>query len=504
MGRCSWLDDGTRNDRSLALAKAAIQHERQPLMLPPENSFQRDDAIPGSDGPENTVVESKAQLVEYLESGCKPPGSFRLGAEQERFVLQTSDYSPAGYDGPKPGIKALLSRLQDFGWNPVYENGQPVALYRDGGSITIEPGGQIELSGAPWPHVHQIYEETRVYNAELGKSGESLGLSFLSLGHQPKHSPEELPWMPKQRYRIMRDWMPRRGALGLRMMQATCSIQVNLDFSCESEMVKQFRVALALQPVVAALFANSPFDRGQFSGCLSFRSKIWSDTDPDRCGSLPFVFEEDMSFERYTDYVLDVPMYFVVRDGQCIDAGGLSFRDFLAGKMSLLPGQQPRLSDWMNHLSTVFPQVRLKKYLEIRGADAGDAISRVPALAALWAGILYDSQSLDAAWERIGSWSRAERDALETGVTRQGFNTPFRGGKVQDIALWMLDLSREGLTRRNYRNQQNQDEGCYLEPLQHVAQTGQTFAEELLRRFESEWHGDIDLALQAMCEESLS
>jgi len=477
---------------------------KQPLMSPPETIAQQEDAMPTFDDVENTVVESKAQLVEYLESGCRPPESFRLGAEQERFVFQTSDYSPAAYDGPKPGIKALLSSLQDFGWNPVNENGQPVALYRDNGSITIEPGGQIELSGVPWTHVHQIFEETQNYNAELGRLQETLGLSFLSLGHQPKHSQEELPWMPKQRYRIMRDWMPRRGALGLKMMQATCSIQVNLDFSCESEMVKQFRVALALQPVAAALFANSPFDRGQFSGCLSFRSKIWGNTDPDRCGSPPFVFEEGMGFERYTDYVLDVPMYFVVRDGQYIEARGLSFREFLAGRLSVLPGQQPVLKDWMNHLSTVFPQVRLKRHLEMRGADAGDAISRVPALAALWAGILYDGQSLDAAWERIGSWSREELETLETGVARKGFHTPFRRGKVQDLALWMLELSRAGLTRRDYRNRQECDESCYLDPLHDAAQAGQTFAEELLQRFECEWLGDIDLAIQAMCGETSS
>jgi glutamate--cysteine ligase len=255
---------------------------------------------------------------------------------------------------------------------------------------------------------------------------------------------------------------------------------------------------------VTALFANSPFARGKPNGYLSYRSHIWSETDHDRCGSLPFVFEEGMGFERYTDYVLDVPMYFVIRDGVYIDATGLSFRDFLAGRLSVLPGQRPVLNDWVNHLSTVFPHVRLKKIMEVRGADAGDSKARVAALTALWTGLLYDTESLDAAWERAGTWTPEEHRALDIDVAKYGFDTPFRGGTVRDLCLWILDLSRQGLQRRDQRNQQGQDESCYLAPLQRVAQAGQTFAEQLLQRFEHEWDRDIDIAVGALCEESLS
>jgi glutamate--cysteine ligase len=390
------------------------------------------------------------------------------------------------------------------GWESINENGLPIALRQGDRSITLEPGGQLELSGAPLDSVHQTAEETRAYQRQLSTLSSELGLRFLALGHQPKWSRNELPWMPKQRYRIMRAYMSGRGSLGLDMMQSTCAMQVNVDFSGEADMVKKFRVALALQPLVTALFANSPFARGRPSGYLSYRSHIWSETDDDRCGSLPFVFEEGMGFERYTDYVLDVPMYFVIRDGVYIDASGLSFRDFLAGQLPVLPGERPFLADWSTHLSTVFPHVRLKKILEVRGADAGESKARVAALTALWTGLLYDTESLDAAWERAGTWTPEEHHALDIDVAKYGFGTPFRGGTVQDLCLWILDLSRQGLQRRDQRNQQGQDESCYLAPLQEVAQTGQTFAEQLLHRFEHEWDHDIDIAVRAMCEETSS
>lgn len=460
--------------------------------------------VPPAERDDDPVIESKRQLVEYLEFGCKPHESFRLGAEQEQFVYHTREYSPAVYDGPNPGIRSLLESLQQFGWQPITENELPVALQRGFATVTLEPGGQIELSGAPLSDAHQTLAETRAFHTELRSVSQNLGLSFLALGHQPRHPPEQLPWMPKQRYRIMRAWMRQHGALGLDMMQATCSIQVTVDFSSEADMVKKFRVALALQPVVTALFANSPFVRGQLSGYVSYRSKVWGNTDSQRCGSLPFVFEQGMGFERYTDYVLDVPMYFVCRDGEYLDASGLSFRDFLHGRLPVLPGQQPLLSDWVSHLTTVFPNVRLKRYLEMRGADAGDAMSRVPALAALWAGILYDSQSLDAAWERVSNWTFAERQDLERGVAKRGFNTPFRRGTARDLALWLLDLSRQGLGRRNVRNQHGQDEGCFLQPLQDAAQLGGTFAEQLVRRYDSQWQRDMRVGLPAMCQETLS
>ncbi|QDT68777.1 Glutamate--cysteine ligase GshA [Planctomycetes bacterium MalM25] len=450
---------------------------------------------------ESIPVESKAQLVEYLESGCKAPELFALGTEQEQFVYHASDFRPAAYDGPEPGIKALLESMSSFGWQPIEERGLPIAAVKKNRTITLEPGGQIELSGAALGDAHQTFQETKAYHRELEILADQLGLRFLALGHQPKHTRKELPWMPKQRYRIMRDYMPKYGSLGLDMMQSTCALQVTADFADEADMVKKYRVALALQPVATALFANSPFAEGKFSGYLSNRSFVWSDTDPGRCGSLPFVFETGMGFERYTDYALDVPMYFVCRDGKYIDASGLSFCDFLAGQLAVLPGQRPMLSDWEDHLTTVFPQVRLKHFLEMRGADAGP-ISRVAALPALWAGLLYDAQSLDAAWERIGTWTPEERYALEREVAKHGFRTPFRNGTVQELALWILELARQGLQRRGYRNQYGQDESCYLEPLQEAAQSGQTFGEALLRRFQGQWMETMNTALPAMCEET--
>ncbi len=471
-------------------------------MQHPDVTLQRLN-MPGSrdgDG-EINPVENKFQLVEYLQSGCKAPELFALGTEQEQFVYIDSDFRPAAYDGPSPSIKTLLEGLLRFGWKPIEERGLPIGARRDGCSVTLEPGGQFELSGAPLGDAHQTFQESQAYHQELETLGKELGLRFLALGHQPKHPRQDLPWMPKERYRIMRRYMPKVGARGLDMMQSTCALQVTMDFSDEADMVKKFRVALALQPLATALFANSPFAAGKPCGYLSYRSDIWRDTDPRRCGSLPFVFETGMGFERYTDYVLDAPMYFVHRDGQYIDASGLSFRDFLAGELAVLPGQLPLISDWENHLTTVFPQVRLKRFLEMRGADAGP-VSRVAALPALWAGVLYDTQSLGAAWERVQKWTTDERHNLERGVAEHGFQMKFRDGTVQELALWMLDLAKQGLRRRGCLNANGQDESCYLEPLTVAAQAGQTFSELLLHRFQHQWMGDMDIALPAMCEET--
>ena len=447
------------------------------------------------------VIDNKAQLVDYLAAGCKTPEHFRLGAEQEAFVFSGQDYKPAAYEGADPGIKTLLSSMCRIGWQRIEENGNLIALSRGDCFITLEPGGQFEFVGAPLQNAHQTSQETASYHAELKVLANEIGLNFLALGHQPKHSAEELPWMPKARYRVMKAYMPRRGSLGLDMMQRTSAIQVTADFADEADMVQKFRVSLALQPIVVAMFANSPFREGQIGEYLSHRAAVWTDTDPDRCGSLPFVFEDGMGFERYTDYVLDVPMYFVIRDGHYIDASGLSFRDFLEGRLSVLPGERPLLSDWVNHLSTVFPQVRLKQFLEFRGADSGDNLNRVPALVSLWAGLLYDSQSLAEAWERIKDWSEHERLELELAVAKGGFKTRFRKGSVQDLALWMLELSRQGLERRNYRNDAGFSESYYLRPLQRAAESGQTFAEQLIHQFSDQWNKDMDIALPAMCEE---
>ncbi|MGF1577824.1 MAG: glutamate--cysteine ligase [Gemmataceae bacterium] len=457
-----------------------------------------------SDDDANTIIENKSQLVAYLESGCKASEKFRLGTELELFVFRAEEFAPAEYDSPSPCIRDLLNQMLRFGWTPTDANDLAVGLTREGCTITLEPGGQFEFSSPPLSDVHHIFEHTKIYQNELKSAGSELGLSFLAMGHQPKHARLDLPWMPKERYRIMRDYMPKRGSLGLDMMQSTASLQVAIDFASEADMVQKFRVALALQPVVTALFANSPFVKGQPSGYLSYRAHIWKNTDNDRSGSLPFVFETDMGFERYTDYVLDVPMYFVHRDGRYIDATGSSFRDFLAGQLSVLPGERPRLQDWIDHLTTVFPSTRLKTFLEMRGADAGPGRSRSPALAALWTGILYDPTVLDAAWERIRTWTNEERLNLELGVPIHGFDTPFREGTVRDLCQWILDLAKDGLDRRALRNTQGEDETKYLEPLFDAVREGRTFAEELLQRFDQEWSRDIDRAVRVLCEETLT
>lgn len=419
-------------------------------------------------------------------------------------MYTSGDYEPADYYAPGQGIRALLEGLASFGWQPVEENGVPIALHRGASKVTLEPGGQVELSGAPHRNVHQVRQETLDWHAELRQVVTDLGLRFLAIGHQPKHRREDLPWMPKQRYQIMRNLMPRQGTMGLDMMQATSSLQVTLDFSSEADMVKKFRVALALQPLATALFAYSPLSQGRSSGFLSLRDHIWHDTDPQRCGSLPFVFAEGMGFERYVDYLLDVPMYFLIRDGKYIDTKGQSFAQFLSDGLPALPAERPRLSDWILHLTTVFPQVRLTRYLEMRGADSGEIRSRVPALAALWAGLLYDVEALDTAWQQVSTWTADERRQLETQVVRQGFQTPFRDGCLLDLCRWMVDLSRQGLQRRDIVDQQGRDESVYLNPLQEVLDAGRTFAEDLLDRFHGQWKGNIDDALSDLCEETLN
>jgi len=456
------------------------------------------------DQPDAIPVEHKTQLIDYLAEGCAPAHEFRLGVEQERFIYHGDDLRPAAYEGQRPGIRSLLEGMCRFGWEPVYEDGLVIALRLGDRAITLEPGGQLELSGAPLESVHDTVLESRNHLRQLEELEDELGLQSLALGYQPKWPRSEIPWMPKQRYQIMRAHMPGRGSLGLEMMQCTAAIQLSLDYSSEADMVQKYRTALALQPLATALFANSPFVRGLDSGYLSYRNHVWSKTDADRCDAPEFVFEDDMGFERYTEYLLDSPMYFVIREGRYLDAGGVEFRKFLEGRLAILPGERPTMRDWVDHVSTVFPHVRLKRILEIRGADAGQPTNRAAALAALWTGLLYDPEALNSAWERARQWTPEERQALNAGVSSHGLNTPFRGETVRDLCLWMLDLSREGLQRRGRMNKQGQDESCYLAPLQSVAQTGVTFAEQLLHRFENEWHRNIDIAVRTLCEESSS
>ena len=439
----------------------------------------------------NAPITEKRQLVEYFESGCKPRDQWLIGTEHEKFAYRLNDLRPLDYEGPQ-GIKLLLENLQRFGWDPVFEDGNIIALKQnDGSSVTLEPAGQLELSGAPLDTIHDTCKEVGTHLQQVKAIAAEMGIAFLGIGYQPKWPRDTMPWMPKNRYAIMQDYMPKKGALGLDMMQSTCTVQVNLDFDSEATMVKMFRVSLALQPIATALFANSPFKEGVPSGYLSYRSHIWTDTDPDRTGSLPFVFEDGFGFERYTDYMLDVPMYFVYRDGKYIDASGQSFRDFLAGKLPALPGEYPTIKDWEDHLTTAFPEVRLKKYMEMRGADGGPW-SRICALPALWVGLLYDQDSMDHAWSIVKEWSAEEIAQLRDDVPRLALNTPFRDTNVGDIAMDVLECAHEGLVRRARLDGVGLDESRFLKPLFQIAEGGLTPAEDLLFAYERRWKGEVD------------
>ncbi|HLZ67463.1 MAG TPA: glutamate--cysteine ligase [Aliidongia sp.] len=436
------------------------------------------------------TIASKSQLVEYLAEGSKPEAAWRIGTEHEKFVFRLADHRPAGYDGPQ-GIRALLEGMQRFGWEPVYENDQPVALLQGLCSITLEPGGQFELSGAPLETIHETCAEVNGHLRQVREVAGELGIGMIGLGFEPKWSRAEMQLMPKARSDIMRRYMPKVGSMGLDMMHRTCTVQVNLDFSSEADMVKKFRTSLALQPVATALFANSPFVEGKPSGFLSYRSNVWTDTDNDRSGMLPFVFENGFGFERYVDYLLDVPMYFVYRDGKYIDAAGQSFRDFIAGRLPALPGEIPHMGDWSDHVTTAFPEVRLKRYLEMRGADGGPW-RRLCALPALWVGLLYDAEALDAAAQLIKDWTVEEISELRSAVPRHGLAVPFRGRTLREVALEVLAIARAGLHRRARRNNVGDDEGFFLDTLFQIAGSGRTPAEELLSDYETKWNRSVD------------
>ncbi len=444
----------------------------------------------GPSSVEGPPITDRRQLVEFHESGNKPPARWRVGTEHEKFVFRRADLSRAPYDGPD-GIAALLRGMTRFGWKPVLEKDNVIALSNDSRcSITLEPGGQFELSGAPLETIHQTCEEVHEHLRQVREVCGELGLGMIGLGFDPKSRRDEVPWMPKGRYRIMREYMPKKGRLGLDMMLRTCTVQANLDYSSEADMVKKFRASLALQPVAVALFANSPFVEGRPSGYLSYRSHVWTDTDPDRCGTLPFVFEDGFGFERYVDYLLDMPMYFVYRDGNYIDASGQSFRDFMAGRLPALPGELPRIGDWADHATTAFPEVRLKTYLEMRGADGGPW-RQLCALPALWVGLLYDDAALDAASELVADWTAEEREAMRRHVPRLGLNTPHRSRSLHDIAREMLEIARDGLARRAHRDLCGDSEAHFLDALFAIAAAGRTAAEELLEQYRTRWAGDI-------------
>lgn len=448
---------------------------------------------PTPDTPEQRApIESKRQLVDYLASGCKPKSEWRVGTEHEKFPFLTDTLEPVPYHGPR-SIRALLEGLRDrFGWSPVMEGDNLIALSDPHGlgNISLEPGGQFELSGAPLTTIHETCEEVGEHLNQVREVGDALGIGFLGLGASPLWSRAETPVMPKGRYGIMAPYMDKVGRYGRDMMFRTCTVQANLDFSSEADMVQKLRVSLALQPVATALFADSPFLDGKPNGFLSFRSEVWRDTDNVRAGMLPFAFEDGMSFERYVDYALDVPMYFIMRNGQFVNTAGESFRAFLQGKLPQLPGEKPVLKDWADHVTTIFPEVRLKKYLEMRGCDSGPW-RRLCAMPALFVGLLYDQSALDAAWDLVKDWTAEERQKLRDDVPRQGLNAIIRGRTVQDIAKDTLAIARHGLEARNLHGCKGRSEAAFLDVLDDIAQSGKTAAERLLALYHGQWQGDV-------------
>jgi glutamate--cysteine ligase len=443
-----------------------------------------------TDDSASPLIESRDDLLSVFAGGEKPEERWRIGTEHEKFVYRLDDHRAPSWEEPG-GIRDLLLGLTEFGWEGVEENGKVIALTGKDGTISLEPAGQFELSGAPLENLHQSCEESGHHLRQCKAIGDRLGLGFLGVGMWPDKTRAELPVMPKGRYAIMLGYMPKVGNLGLDMMLRTCTIQVNLDYSSESDMVKKFRVGLALQPVATALFANSPFTEGKPNGYKSFRSHIWEDTDPGRTGMLPFVFEDGFGYERYCDYALDVPMYFVYRDGSYIDVAGERFRDFIDGKLPQLPGEKPTVTDWTDHLSTAFPEVRLKSFLEMRGADGG-RWGRICALPALWVGLLYDQQALDAAWDLVKHWSLDQREKFRRDVPKLALETVTPDGEsMREFAGRVLDISAGGLTRRKRLNSAGDNEGGFLDPLRDVVATGMTPADRLLYKFEHEWGGDV-------------
>jgi len=439
---------------------------------------------------EQPVLTNPRQLVAWMADGGRAKDQWRIGTEHEKFGFHTDTLQPLPYGGPR-GIQAVLSGLaEQFGWTEVDEGGDIIALKKDDCSITLEPGGQLELSGGLLDNLHQTCHEVNTHLAEVRQVAEPMGVGFIGLGFHPTAKRDDIEWMPKGRYEIMRNYMPKVGQLGIDMMKRTCTVQVNLDFSDEADMVAKLRASLALQPVATALFANSPFVEGAPSGYLSYRSHVWTDTDPDRTGTLPWVFESGMGYERYVEWMLDVPMYFVQRHGRYIDVAGQSFRDFMGGRLAALPGEYPVLSDWEDHLTTAFPEVRLKRFLEMRGADGGPW-RRLCALPAFWVGLLYDQVNLDHCLSLIQTWSPDDHDQLRLDVAREGLKATIHGRSVRDLAKECVEMARSGLSRRQRLTGSGEDEGGFLVALEEVVNRGTTPAEEKLAAYHGRWGQDL-------------
>ena len=438
-------------------------------------------------------IQSKEDLIKPFQNGEKKPSDFKIGTEHEKFVFHIDTLKPVPFLG-ESGIENLLLALKKYGWESILEDGNTIGLSRDkslgGGTITLEPAGQLELSGAPLTNIHETFNELDEHRSQISKEGSNLGLGFLGAGLTPDWSFDEMPIMPKSRYQIMKNYMPKKGNLGLDMMFRSTTIQVNLDYSSESDMIKKFKVSLALQPIATALFANSPFLDGNLTGYNSFRSHIWTDTDPDRTGMLPFVFDGEMSYEKYVDYALKVPMYFIYRDGNYFDVSGSSFEDFLNGDLDELPNEKPNIIDWENHLTTIFPEVRLKSFLEMRGADGG-SFESVCALSSFWVGLLYDSESLDSSFNLIKDFNIKQLQELRIEVAKNGLHSIIEGIEIQEIAKKVLKLSREGLRNRNILNENGDSEEIFLDPLQKILSSGKSSSDDLIKKFSNNWNKNL-------------
>ena len=440
-------------------------------------------------------IERHEQLVEYLVSGCKPREEWRIGTEHEKFGYCKDTLKPLPYEGPR-SIKAILEGLRDrYGWSPVDEAGSIIGLAKAGANISLEPGGQLELSGAPLENIHQTCDEVNEHLREVRAVADEIGAGFIGLGAAPHWIHDDMPLMPKGRYRLMDGYMQRVGTLGTQMMRRTCTVQVNLDFESEADMVQKLRVALALQPVATALFASSPFLHGEINGHKSWRSRIWRDLDPDRTGMLPFVFEEGFGFETWAEYALDVPMYFVFRDGVYIDALGQSFRDFLDGRLPALPGEIPMLSDWADHLTTIFPEARIKKFIEMRGADGGPW-RRLCALPAFWVGLIYDKTALDAAWDIVRTWNAEMREAMRIAASVDGLAAEAGGVGMHALSREVVEIAEAGLKARAQEGAGGllPDETHFLSALKETLDSGETLADEMIRLFETDWGRDATRA----------
>ena len=444
-------------------------------------------SIPQSGG---GLIEHESQLAEYMESGSKPADQWRIGTEHEKFGWLTDSRMPLPYAGER-SISALFAALEArFGWVPVREGANVIGMTRDGANISLEPGGQFELSGAAVETLHETDAETALHLREVAEIAGPLGIRFMGIGAAPEWTGAQMPVMPKGRYRLMTDYMGRVGTHGTQMMYRTCTVQVNLDYASEADMVKKLRVALALQPVATALFASSPFFEGKPNGHKSWRSRIWRGLDNSRTGMLPFAFEDGMGFQAYVDWVLDVPMYFVYRDGQYINALGQSFRDFLKGQLPALPGEKPTFSDWADHMTTVFPEARVKKYIEMRGADAGDA-AHLTALPAFWVGLMYDQGALDAAWDMVKTFDAETREGLRVAASVSALQGEAGGVKLSDLAREAVELSKAGLRARARAGAGQADESGYLDVLAESVALGRVRADDLLARYIGDWAGDL-------------